>query len=571
MAKFAADLTDIEFLLFDVLKIQSHQTDIDRESCREIIHEYEKFTRQEIFPTREPSDRDGVKLEGGKVIAPSYMAKLHRAFHENGWYALGVKEQWGGTPVPEALAIAGLSLATGANTGYMMYPGLTKAAMNVIAQKGAAWMQQHIIPKMMGGTWGGSMCLTEPGAGSDVGALRTTATPLANGEYSIKGTKIFISSGEVDFYENTIHLVLAKTPSDRPGTKGISLFVVPRYRIDTATGAMQSQQWNQVRCSKVEEKMGIHSSATCELQFGEQGECRGYLIGDEFEGMSTMFIMMNEARLLCGLQGESQACLTYEMAKQYASERVQFDHTLDQHPDVIRMLHRMRSMSRGLRHLMLFTANAFDQLHRSQEQQSADYEYLQDLVGLLTPICKAYATEQGLQMSLESVQVHGGYGYCTEYGVEQFVRDTLIGRIYEGTNGIQAIDFLTRKVFRQNGQVFARFLQERNGFMEQLAAHYPKEVALYGQVVQSLQQQLKQLGAELAQKQVPKALGKAYDLLFCCSGVVVASLLAESSCVASKAAGYAAPYLAEKQQDAALFIKYHLVNCLAQLKTLELS
>ena len=294
MGYYKADIRDIEFNLTELLKVQEW-TDygLGEQDIKGILAEYNKFVENEIFPTREPSDQQGVKHVNKKVLAPESIKGVQKSFYENGWFALGLPEDIGGTPVPEGLYVACMSLATGANVAWMMYPGLSRAAMNVINLKGSEFMKTHIVPKMMSGEWGGTMCLTEAGAGSDVGSLRSTAKPLDNGMYSIKGTKIFISSGESDLYANNMHLVLARTPKGGEGSKGISLFVVPRFKIkeDGTNG-----EANNVVCSKIEHKMGIHASATCELQFGVDGETQGWLIGEEFDGMATMFIMMKPAR-----------------------------------------------------------------------------------------------------------------------------------------------------------------------------------------------------------------------------------------------------------------------------------
>ena len=285
MGHYKADLRDIEFNLFDVLQIQRLKDfGLDENDFKGIVHEYNKFVENEIFPTREKADEIGVKMVNGHVIVPEILKSVQKGFYDNGWFALGFPADIGGTPVPEAVNVACTSLATGANCAWMMYPGLTRASLHVLHLKGDQFIKETVIPRVMEGKWGGTMCLTESGAGSDVGALKSTAKPLGNGKYAIKGVKIFISSGESDLYENNIHLVLARTPGGAEGTKGISLFVVPRFKIkeDGSVG-----EHNDVNCTKIEHKMGIHASATCEMTFGMKDQCEGYLIGDEFEGMST--------------------------------------------------------------------------------------------------------------------------------------------------------------------------------------------------------------------------------------------------------------------------------------------
>lgn len=438
MAQFKTDLRDIYFNLFNVLKIQEH-TGVGESDMKDVISECNKFMEKEVFPTRIEGDHIGVKLENGKVTVPECMQAPLRKYYENGWYGIGYSEDIGGMPAPHSVSLVCQSIMNGANVAFSMYPGLTKGAMDVILQVGTAAQKETYIPKMMTGEWGGTMCLTEPGAGSDVGAAITTATPKGDGKYSIKGIKIFISGGDNDLYQNIIHLVLARTPGAPAGTKGLSLFIVPKLR--------QDGKANDVLCTKIEEKMGIHAQATCEMTFGSNGDCEGYLIGNELDGMANMFIMMNEARLLCGVQGESQANLAFVLTEQYAHERSQFGKEIAHHPDVKRTLLRMRSMSRAMRSLVLYTADLFDRMHAGDKS-------LQDEIAFLTPICKAYCSDEGFQVAIDAIQVHGGYGFCSEYGIEQFARDTKIATIYEGTNGIQAIDFTMRKVLKDNAKTF---------------------------------------------------------------------------------------------------------------------
>jgi alkylation response protein AidB-like acyl-CoA dehydrogenase len=520
MPHYDVDLRDIEFNLVELLKVQKWKNfGLEENDIKGILAEYTRFVQNEIFPSREISDHVGVKLVDGNVKVPENLHPLTRSFYENGWFALGMPESIGGTPVPEALYVACMSLATGANCAWMMYPGLSRAALNVINLKGDEFMKTHIVPRMMEGNWGGTMCLTEPGAGSDVGALKTTATPIGNGKYSIKGTKIFISSGESDLYENNMHLVLARTPGGDQGTKGISLFVVPRFKIkdDGSSGEM-----NHVICSKIEHKMGIHASATCELQFGQDGVSEGWLIGGEFHGMETMFIMMNEARLYCGIQGESQANLAYRMALKYTKERSQFGKEIIDHPDVRRNLLRMRALSRGMRALCLYTADLFNKAQESHEAES--------LIGLLTPICKAYCSEQGFMVSSTALQAHGGYGYCTEYGIEQFVRDTQIAMIYEGTNGIQAIDFVMRKILKDGGKTLSSMSSEMITSLQGLDEEkFKKEKEIFQKVLLSAQSIMQHISACAKNNQFNLILQNCTDFLNFASQLVVAWRLMESA------------------------------------------
>lgn len=564
MGYYKADIRDIEFNLTELLKVQEWKDyGLEENDVKSILSEYNKYVENEVFPTREPSDQVGVKHINGKVIVPEVLHKINKSYHENGWFALGLPEEIGGTPVPEALYVACMSLATGANVAWMMYPGLSRAALNVINLKGNDFMKNHIVPKMMEGSWGGTMCLTEPNAGSDVGSLRTTAQPLGNGKYSIKGTKIFISSGESDLYENNIHLVLARTPNGEAGTKGISLFVVPRFKIndDGSVGSL-----NNVICSKIEHKMGIHASATCELQFGSDGQTEGWLIGDEFEGMSTMFIMMNEARLYCGIQGESQANLAYMMAEKYTKERAQFGKEIYQHPDVRRNLLRMRALSRGMRALCLYTADLFNKAHQDHKGEA--------IIGLLTPICKAYCSEQGFNVSSSALQAHGGYGYCTEYGVEQFVRDTQIAMIYEGTNGIQAIDLVMRKVLKDGGKTLNALTQEIVASVQALDERkFKKEKEIFQKVLASAQSVMQQISGYAKNNQFNLILQNCTDFLTFASQLVVAWRLLDSAVLADQKMETSSSddkrYYESKITDFKVYCAHYLIHNLSLAKTMS--
>ena len=561
MGRYKTDLRDVNFNLFDVLKIETH-SDMGAADLKEIVAQVDNFYEKEIFPTREKSDHAGVKLTAEGVRVPEILKAPHKAFYDNGWFAIGMPEEWGGTKLPEALALVSTSLATAANTSWYMYPGLSRAALNVILKKGTDAQKSVYVPRMMDGRMGGTMCLTEAGAGSDVGALRTTATPIGNGKYKIQGTKIFISSGENDLYENIVHLVLARTPNAPQGTKGISLFLVPRYSM-AADGA--SQNSNNVTCTKIEEKMGLHAQATCELAFGLNGECVGELIGDEFDGMATMFIMMNEARLFCGVQGEAQANLAYMMAEQYCKERVQFGTELVNHPDVKRNLLRQRAMSRGMRALCLFTANLFDKERTDPEAHH--------LIGLLTPIAKAYCSEQGFQVCVDALQAHGGYGFCTEYGIEQFVRDTKIATIYEGTNGIQAIDFVMRKILKDNGKALGVLTAEIMKTVSQAPKEFCSvEIELINKVMMSAQNVMGMITKKAQAKDMESILAHCTDFLQFASCLVVAWRLLDSAILANSklasSSGDDKKFLESKIADFKIFCTHYLIHNVALAKTM---
>lgn len=563
MGYYKVDMRDVEFNLTELLKAQQWtEFGLEENDIKGILAEYGKYVENEVFPTREPSDQIGVKHVNGKVIVPEVLQSVTRSFYDNGWFALGLPESIGGTQVPQSLYVACMSLSTGANCAWSMYPGLSRAALNVIHLKGNEFMRTIILPKIMTGEWGGTMCLTEAGAGSDVGALRTTAKPIADGKYAISGTKIFISSGDSDLYKNNIHLVLARTPGGAEGTKGISLFVVPKTRVK-ADGSMGEE--NNVVCSKIEHKMGIHASATCELQFGQGGTSEGWLIGEEFDGMSAMFIMMNEARLYCGIQGESQANLAFMMTEKYVKERSQFGKEIVHHPDLHKSLLKMRAMSRGMRSLCLYVGDLFD-----RARQDHSYE---NMIGLLTPICKAYCSEQGFQVSVEAVQAHGGYGYCTEYGVEQFVRDTKIATIYEGTNHIQAMDFVMRKILKDGGKTLNVLSQEILTSVTALdEAKFKREKDLFNKVLMSAQTIVQQISGYAKNNQYNLILQNCTDFLQFASVLVIGWRLLEAASLADKklatATGDDKKYYESKVADFRVYCSNYLVHNLATAKTI---
>ncbi len=555
MAQYRTDLKDINFNLFELFQCQSYIEGYEVNDLKEIVNQFDKFIENEVFPTREEGDTVGVKLTDAGVVVPPSFKKAHDGYYGNGWMGLGYPEDIGGIPAPKQIYVACNSICNSANVSYAMYPNLTQGALNTIRAAGSPEQVDKYSVPMIEGRWGGTMCLTEAGAGSDVGALTTTATPLDNGKYSIKGVKIFISSGESDLYENNIHLVLARTPEGVEGTKGISLFIVPRYKINDDGTSGES---NDVKCTKIEEKMGLHGQATCELTFGQNGQCEGELIGKEFEGMANMFIMMNEARLLCGVQGESQANMAFELSEQYARERSQFKSEIINLPDVKRMLLKMRSMSRGMRTLNLYIASLFDQ------EESGNHE-VNDLIALLTPISKSFCTDEGFQVCVDAIQVHGGYGYCSEYGVEQYARDSKIASIYEGTNGIQAIDFVTRKILKDQGKAITKLATMIQKDLESPhAAKFKSEVGFIAKSLAKAQEILGAYTKKASEKNFNGILATATDFLNYCGNLTIAWLSFKSACKAldliDGANGDDKKYYQSKIDDFKIFCQHYLVR-----------
>ena len=550
MAQYKTDLKDINFNLFNVLKIQKNPGIVEND-MKDIINECNKFIEKEVYPTRTLGDHEGVSLKDGKVFAPKSFHAPMKKYYENGWHGIGYPEDIGGMPVPTPVSLICQSIMNGANVSFAMSPGLSRGAMEVILKVGSKEQKDTYVPNMISGLWGGTMCLTEPGAGSDVGAVISTATPEKDGTYKIKGIKIFISSGDNDLYENIVHLVLAKTPGAPAGTKGLSLFIVTKHRLDGAP--------NDVACTKIEEKMGIHGQATCEMTFGSKGKCIGHLIGKEFDGMTNMFILMNEARLLCGVQGEAQANLVYMLTEQYARERSQFGKEIITLPDVKRTLLKMRSTSRGMRSLVLYTGDQFDKAHNGDAAAEGE-------IAFLTPICKSYCSDEGFNVAVDAIQTHGGYGFCSEYGIEQFARDLKIASIYEGTNAIQAMDFTMRKVLKDNAKTFMSIGAKIQKTMSRPeAAEFPEEVAVLGKNLQKAQEILTHFATLAKANKFDAILFNSQSFLNYSANLIVSWLLLEGACEAAAATPGAQgqedkDYYQSKKVDFRFFVQQQLVR-----------
>ncbi|MFA5988263.1 MAG: acyl-CoA dehydrogenase [Sphingomonas sp.] len=412
----------------------------------------------EWAPLSRLGDTVGAKWTDDGVKMPAGFADAYRAYVEGGWGTIGVAEAFGGQGMPFVIQTAVLDTLGAANMGFALAPTLTVGAIEALSHHGSPEQQALYLPKLATGAWTGTMNLTEPQAGSDVGAVRARAEPRADGTWSISGTKIFISFGDHDMAENIVHLVLARTPDAPPGTKGLSLFLVPKYRLD-ANG--NPGVFNDVRVVSIEHKLGLHASPTCVLSFGDKGDCVGELIGAELGGMRGMFTMMNNARLNVGLQGVQIAEAATQAAIAYARDRVQSARAgagrepvaIIEHPDVRRMLMRMKAQTQAARALVYLAASEVDRATLGLPSAQARLD-------LLTPLAKAHGTDIGCEVSSLAVQVHGGMGYIEETGVAQFFRDARITPIYEGTNGIQAADLVGRKLSMEGGGVLALLIAD---------------------------------------------------------------------------------------------------------------
>ena len=437
---------------------------LDIDTIKAVIEEAGKFGAEVLAPLNAPGDKTGSKLVDGKVVTPAGWKEAYHAFKEAGWISLPGEEQWGGQGLPEVVQMSVIEIWNAANLAFGLCPMLSQGAVDAIESHGTDAMKQTYIPKLVSGEWTGTMNLTEPHAGSDLGALRTRAEHQADGTYRIFGTKIFITYGDHEMTDNIVHLVLARLPDAPAGTRGISLFLVPKYLVD-ADGSIGRR--NDVICASLEHKLGIHASPTCVMKYGENDGAIGWVIGEENRGLAVMFIMMNAARLGVGMQGVALADRATQWALKYAQDRRQGRTPttkgsdmapIIEHADVRRTLLTMQSMTQAARMICIATAAALDVADRAKTPEERAVAAAR--AALLTPIAKAFSTDIGCEVSSMGVQIHGGMGFIEETGAAQFYRDARILPIYEGTNGIQSIDLVTRKLPLDGGKVVAAYIAE---------------------------------------------------------------------------------------------------------------
>ncbi len=484
MSSYEAPLGDMRFLLQEMGALETVNRLAGLEEATPdlvgaILEEADKLARERLAPFNHTADRSGgARYENGVVHTPEGWTEAYDAFVEGGWNAVPFAPEHGGQGLPWLVAIALQEIWQSANMSWALCPLLTQSAVELLTAHGSDEQQATWLPKLVSGEWTGTMNLTEPGAGSDVGALKCKAEP-AGEHYLIRGQKIFITYGEHDLAENIVHMVLARTPAAPEGTKGISLFIVPKFLI-SADGSRGSR--NDLRCVSLEDKLGIHGSPTCVMAYGDNEGAVGYLVGEENRGMEYMFTMMNNARLSVGLQGVAIAERAYQQARAYARERVQGrppgggSGTIIGHPDVRRMLLTMRAQTEAMRALTYDLAAMLDIAKRHEEE--AWRTNAERRVGLLTPVVKAWCTDVGVEVASIGVQVHGGMGYIEETGAAQHYRDARIAPIYEGTNGIQAIDLVTRKLLRDDGAAALEYVEELHALINGLNPRSEDEIAV---------------------------------------------------------------------------------------------
>jgi alkylation response protein AidB-like acyl-CoA dehydrogenase len=548
MAQFIADRRDIEFVLHEQLQVETlskHErfAEFNKKTINMIVSEARNLAVKEILPTQLLGDQEGCKFENGKVMVPESFHRAYEIIKEGEWVAMSESLEWGGQGMPMVVSLAASDYLVGANYAFMMYPGLTQGAGKLIEAFGTDKQKELFLKKMFTGEWTGTMLLTEPEAGSDVGALTTSAVKNPDGTYSIAGSKIFISSGEHDLAENIIHPVLARTEGAPAGTKGISLFLVPKIWVND-DGSLG--EFNDVVCTGIEEKMGIHGNSTCSISLGGKGKCKGTLLGEENKGMRAMFLMMNEARLLVGLQGFTCASAAYMYAVNYARQRLQGKHLLKmrdenappvpiiQHPDVRRQLITMKAYVEGMRSLIYYVGMCEDNVKVAQSAE--EKEKYQGIIDVLIPIAKGYVTDRAFEVCNHGLQIFGGYGYIKDYPLEQLVRDCRITMIYEGTNGIQAMDLLGRKLGLNKGKPVMDLLGEMQASIA--AAREIESLKEFANLVQEAVNKLGEvglhMGASAMSPDVMKAFAFAYPFMEVTGDIVMAWMLLWRATIAAQ-------------------------------------
>jgi alkylation response protein AidB-like acyl-CoA dehydrogenase len=556
MSDSPLQMRDLRFCLYEHLDAPEH-TGLDSDTLDQFLEAGFTFVSEFLAPINAKGDEVGcTRHEDGSVTtAPGYDRALAQ-WREDGWGSMPHPEDLGGQELPLILVSAMDELVIGSCCAFHNYTGLTRACANMLVRRASDAQKETWAKPLISAEWQGTMCLTEAGAGSDVGASITKATLIEGERYQIQGEKVFITSGDHDLVENVVHIVLARIEGDAPGVKGLSIFIVPKLRLD-AEGKPTIP--NDVFCTGIEEKMGIHGSVTTTMKYGEKGGCEGYLIGEPRQGIRIMFDIMNEERIVVGQQGQALAATAYGLALKYSKERVQGSSiakgksittekvAIIEHPDVRRMLLTVKAQSEACRALLLKTSLLLDQEAAAEGEERA---LLAARAGLLTPICKAYGSEVGFQACSTAMQVFGGYGYCTEYGVEQLVRDARIACVYEGTNGIQAIDLMFRKVARDQGAALTALLTEIGGFAAKAAGgNFDDELAILGEHVGIIGKVAKSLGGRLAEKDLSGVALAASPFLPLVGNVVAAHLLLEQGVIAeAKLAELGAPGDAAERQ-----------------------
>ncbi|TMM55372.1 acyl-CoA dehydrogenase C-terminal domain-containing protein [Sulfitobacter sabulilitoris] len=542
MPSYTAPTKDMQFVLHDVLNVTGSTIpgydELEADFTSAILEEAGKISSEVLAPLNPVGDREGCTLENGVVRTPTGFKAAFEKVKEGGWPGLDMPEQYGGQGMPYVIGTAVGEMFSASNQAFTMYQGLTHGAASAILAHGTEQQKDTYLPKMVSCEWTGTMNLTEPHCGTDLGLMRTKAVPQDDGSYKITGQKIFISSGEHDMADNIIHLVLAKIQGGPEGIKGVSLFIVPKFHVkdDGTLGAR-----NGVACGKIEEKMGIHGNSTCVMNYDD---ATGYLLGEEHKGMRAMFTMMNEARIGVGMQGLAQADIAYQNALFYAKDRLQGrdvtgaknpDGPADPlivHPDIRRSLMDQKSFAEGARAFILWAATMIDAAHRSDDKDA------DGLVSLMTPVIKGFLTDQGYDMTIKAQQVYGGHGYIEEWGMSQYTRDARIAMIYEGANGVQALDLVGRKLAQDGGKHVMAFFDLVKTVIKDNAGQDAEFDKAFLDPLKAASKDLQQAGMYFMQngmKNPNNALSGSYDFMHMFGHVCLGLMWARMGLAAKKA------------------------------------
>ena len=476
MQIYKAPLNDIKFLLNNFLDLSNHQyilsnSDLEISDLEMVIDEAAKICEETLLPLNQSGDLEGCSFDKGKVTTPKGFKEAYKNFIENGWQGIKVNKNYGGQNLPYFMNMIVDEMVSSSNMSFGLYPGLTSRAIDAIEKSGSEELKDLYLPKLTSGEWTGTMNLTEPQCGTDLGLIKTMAIPQDDSSYKITGTKIFITCGEHDLSKNIVHLVLARTPNAPEGIKGISLFLVPKI-LPNKDGSLG--QDNSLQCGSIEKKLGINASPTCVMHYNE---AKGWLVGELNKGMKAMFIMMNGARLFVGVQGLGISEIAYQSALYYAKERLQGKATDSKniadpiivHPEIRKNLLHMKSLNEGIRALMMWVGSQFDIIKSSDDNKVKNNS--ENIIALMTPILKSFATDVGCESANLALQIYGGHGYIKDHGIEQLVRDARIAPIYEGTNGIQALDLVGRKMQRNDGEIIENFFSIINNYLNNLSTN----------------------------------------------------------------------------------------------------
>ncbi|MCJ8146199.1 acyl-CoA dehydrogenase C-terminal domain-containing protein [Acinetobacter sp. A3.8] len=577
MPVYNAPLTDMRFILNDVFNAdqfwQANEklAHVDSATAEAILEEMAKFAQGVTLPLNRTGDEEGARWENGDVFTPTGFKDAFRQYAEGGWIGLGADEEWGGQAMPKMLTVLADEMLFATNPSFLLYPLLSVGAGMALSSYASQEQKETYLPKIYSGEWSGTMCLTEPHAGTDLGIIKTKAEPNADGSYNITGTKIFITGGDHDLAENIIHLVLAKTPDAPAGSRGISLFIVPKFMVNE-DGSIGGR--NAVSPGSIEHKMGIKASATCVMNFDA---AKGFLVGKENEGLAAMFVMMNYERLSMGIQGIGASEFAYQNAAQYATDRIQGrsatgakspDKAADSilvHGDVRRMLLNVRANNEASRAFAVYVGQQLDITKFSTDAEAV--KKANNRVALLTPIAKAYLTDTAFQATLDAQMVFGGHGYIREWGMEQCIRDLRISQIYEGTNGVQSQDLIGRKTIKCGGAFIAEYIAEIRDEVNQLGSdlNFIKDATLDAATeVESITQYI----LEQSKENADYSNGVAVDYLHAVGLLSFSYMFAKIANAASQKDG---EFFANKVQLARYFVARILPDLKARLVRIQSS